>query len=128
MGAFANESNIELQKIAPQRPSSNPAETFMWPLGQAMKIAHMNKNSEKETLNQLLNNYGDTPHTATGLPPAAMLFRDGKWTVFPRKIVTYSDVSLARERDKRMTQERTGKINTSSIKNKTKLTSEIKHL
>ena len=88
----------------------------MWPLGQAMKIAHMNKNSEKETLNQLLNNYGDTPHTATGLPPAAMLFRDGKWTVFPRKIVTCSDVSLARERDKQMTQERTGKINTSKYK------------
>ena len=31
-----------------------------------MKIVHMNKNSEKETLNQLLNNYRDTPHPATG--------------------------------------------------------------
>ena len=27
MGAFANENNIKLQKIVPQHPSSNPAET-----------------------------------------------------------------------------------------------------
>ena len=72
-----------------------------------MKIAHMNKNSEKETLNQLLNNYIETPHPAIGLPPAAMLFRDGKRTVFPRKLVTDSDVSLARERDEQMKQEGT---------------------
>ena len=64
----------------------------MRPLGKAMKIAPMNKNSEKETLNQLLKNYRDTPHPATGLVPAAMLFRDGKRTVFPRKLVTDSDV------------------------------------
>ena len=31
-----------------------------------MKIVHMYKNSEKETLNELLNNYRDTPHPATG--------------------------------------------------------------
>ena len=84
MGAFVNEINIKLQKTAPQHPSLNPAETFMRTLGKAMKIAHMNKNLEKETLNQLLNNYRETPHPATGLRPAAMLFRDGKRTVFPR--------------------------------------------
>ena len=78
-----------------------------------MKIGYINKISEKETLNQLLNNYRDTPHPATSLPPAAMLFRDGKQTVFPRKLVTDSDVSLARERDKQMKQERTERIDTS---------------
>ena len=72
-----------------------------------MKIAHMYKNSDKETLNQLLNRYRDTPHPATGLPPVAMLFRDGKRTVSPRKLVTNGDVSLARESDKQMKQERT---------------------
>ena len=76
-----------------------------------MKIAHMNKNSEKETLNQLLNNYRDTPHPATGLPPAALLFRDGKRTLYPTKLVTDSEVLLTRERDKKMKQERTSKIN-----------------
>ena len=102
--------------IAPQHPSSNPAETFMPPLGKAMKIGYVNKNSEKDTLNQLLNNYRDTPHPATSLPPAAMLFRDVKETVFPRKLVTDSDLSLARERDKQMKQERTDKIDTSKYK------------
>ena len=98
MGAFDNKNNIKLQKIAPQHPSSNPAEAFMQPLGKAMKIAHMNENSEKETLKQLLSTYRDTPHPATGLPPAATLFRDGKRTVFPRKLVTDSDVSSARKK------------------------------
>ena len=54
----------------------------MQPLGKAVKIAHMNKNSEKENLDQLLNNYRDTPH------PAADSFRDGKQTVFTRELVT----------------------------------------
>ena len=74
VGAFANKINIKLQNIAPQHPSSNPAETFMRPLGKAMKRDYINKNSEKETLNQLLNNYRDTPHPAKSLPPAAMLW------------------------------------------------------
>ena len=39
MGVLANENNGKLQKIVPQHPSSNPAETFLRPLGKAMKIA-----------------------------------------------------------------------------------------
>ena len=66
MGTPAKENSIKLHKIAPQHPSSNPAKNFMWLLGKAMKIAHMNKNLEKETLDQLLNNYRDTTHPAIG--------------------------------------------------------------
>ena len=36
-----------------------------------MKIAHMNKISGKETLDQLLKKYMGSPHRGTGLPPAA---------------------------------------------------------
>ena len=43
-----------------------------------MKIAHMNKENEKDTLELLPNNYRDTPHPATGLTPASILFRDDK--------------------------------------------------
>ena len=50
----------------------------MRPLGKAMKIAHMNKENEKDTLELLPNNYRDTPHPATGLTPASILFRDDK--------------------------------------------------
>ena len=116
MGTPAKESSIKLHKIAPQHPSSNPAKNFMWLLGKAMKIAHMNKNLEKETLNQLLNNYRDTTHPAIGLALAAMSFRDGKQTVFCRKLVTDKDVTLARERDKQMKPERTDKISTTKYK------------
>ena len=49
-----------------------------------------------------------------------MLFRDGKRLVFSRKLVTNSDVSLAREGDKQMRQERTDKINTSKYKKRDK--------
>ena len=56
----------------------------MWPLGKTKKIGHSNKYSEKKTLDQLLNNYRNNPHSATGLSPAATLFRDGKRTVFFR--------------------------------------------
>ena len=48
--------NIELQKIAPLHPSSNSVETFMRPLGKAMKIVHMNKENKKYTLELVLNN------------------------------------------------------------------------
>ena len=78
MTEFAAQNNIELQKIPPLHPSSNPIETFMRPLGKAIKIAHMNKENEKDTLELLLNNYRHTPHPATGLTPASMLFRDDK--------------------------------------------------
>ena len=81
MAEFAVQNNIELQKIAPLHPSSNPVETFMGPLGKAMKIVHMNKENEKYTLEVLLNNYRDIPHPATGLTPASMLFRDDKRSI-----------------------------------------------
>ena len=78
MTEFAAQNNIELQKIPLLHPSSNPVETFMRPLGKAMKIAHMNKENKKDTLELLLNNYRDTPHPATRLTPASMLLRDDK--------------------------------------------------
>ena len=49
MAEFAVQNNIEQQRIAPLHPSSNPVETFMRPLGKAMKVAHMNKENEKYT-------------------------------------------------------------------------------
>ena len=55
-------------------PSSNSAETFMMPLGKAMKVDKFDRISEKYALQNLLNNYRDTPHPATGVPPASMLF------------------------------------------------------
>ena len=72
MTHFAEKRNINIQKIPPLHPSAKPAETFMKPLGKAMKIANHNRESEKEAIRCLLENYRDTPHPATGIPPSAM--------------------------------------------------------
>ena len=76
MENFANQRDINLEKIPPLHPSANPVETFMRPIGKTMKIAHHKGQNEKVALQHLLQNYRDTPHPSTGVPPAAMLFRD----------------------------------------------------
>lgn len=116
MTEFANENQIHLRKIPPLHPSSNPAETFMKPLGKTMKIAHATKTSEKNALEQLLDNYRDTPHPATGLSPSSMLFRDNKKTIFPREAVTEKDIEIAKNRDKQQKKERTEKLNSSKYR------------
>ena len=87
MEKFAKERNITLEKIPPRHPSANPVETFMKPLGKAMKIAHYNGQDEQSTLKSLLENYRDMPHPATGVPPGAMMYRDNISCAFPRKAV-----------------------------------------
>ena len=116
MAEFAVQNNIELQKIAPLHPSPNPVETFMIPLGKAMKIAHMNKENEKYTLEVLLNNYRDLPHPATGLTPGSMLFRDDKPSIYPRKSVRTKGIIKAKGKDQKMKLQRTDEINESKYK------------
>lgn len=113
---FANENDIELQKISPLRPSSNPAKTFMRPLGKAMKIAHMNKHLEKDTVEQLLVNYRETHCPATRMAPSAMLFRDDKQTSFPRQPVRKVDTEMARDHDEQRKTDRTEQINASKYR------------
>jgi len=84
MSDFADSRGIELLKIPPLHPSANPVETFMKPLGKTMKTARQANLPEQMALQKLLDNYRDTPHPATGIAPAAMLFRDGQRTIFPR--------------------------------------------
>ena len=68
-------------------------------LGKAMKIAHHSRRGEKATLQTLLHNYRDTPHPSTGIPPAAMMFRETMSSVFPRRAVHDDDVEAARHYD-----------------------------
>ena len=75
---FTQNKNIEMKKIPPLHPSSNPVETLTAQLGKTMKIAHLHYQAEKKTLESFLQNYRDTPHPATGVFPAAMMFRDDK--------------------------------------------------
>ena len=119
MEQFTKKRNINVQKIPPCHPSSNTVETFMKPLGKAMKIANHNKTSEKEALSMLLSNYRDTPHPSTGIEPAAsmlqhpssMIFRDAHQSVFPRQPVSENGTKSAREHDEQIKQARGSKIN-----------------
>ena len=64
-----------------------------------MKIGNANHKIENETLNSFLVNYRDTPHIATGIFPAAMLFRDGYKSKLPRSKATAEAVRSARNKD-----------------------------
>ncbi|CAB3984514.1 Retrovirus-related Pol poly from transposon [Paramuricea clavata] len=61
MQNFAKTKDIKLQKSPPLQPSSNPVETFMRPLGKAMKTGHHSGIPEKESLKNVLKNYRQTP-------------------------------------------------------------------
>ena len=108
---FAAQNNIEPQKVALLHASSNPVETSMRPLGKPMKIAHMNKENEKDTLELLLNNYRDIQHPTTGLTPPSMFFRYDKHSIFPRQSVRTKDIIKPKEKDQKMKLQRTDKIN-----------------
>ena len=116
MEQFASKRNIQLKKTPPLHPSANPVETFMKPLGKAMKMAHSGNKLEHTALTQLLSNYRDTPHPATGLPPAAMLFRDPPNSAFPRVLVDDQQVKAARKRDWEAKVERQLEVNNSKYK------------
>lgn len=99
MARFAQNHNIELQMAPPRHPSSNPVETFMRPLGKAMKIGLQEGKNEKDTLAKVLKAYQQTPHPATGIAPADQIFRDGIRSEFPRKNISEQDIDKAREKD-----------------------------
>ena len=88
----------------------------MKPLGKTMKIAHYNHEDEKKALQNLLENYRDTPHPATGVPPAAMLFRDSISNTFPRKSVADDVIHAARANDATQKLEYQEKANSSKYK------------
>ena len=116
MQDFANQRSINIQKTPPLHPSANPVETFMKPLGKAMKIARRNHIPEKKAISDLLESYRDTPHPSTGIPPNAMIFRDQPQTHFPRKALSDEDVKEARKRDSAIKEDRTHKLNQSKYK------------
>ena len=116
MQEFSDRRGIDLQKIPPLHPSSNPAETFMRPPGKTMKIAHSTNTNENDSLQTLLSNYRNTPHPATGIAPAAMLFRDGPRSILPRVTATDEEVQDARKRDLHLKQQQQQKVNSGKFK------------
>ena len=81
-----------------------------------MKIAHASRTREGDAIQSLLSNYRNTPHSATGISPSSMLFRDGERTVFPRQIATEEDVQGARQRDLNQKKTHQEKVNSGKFK------------
>ena len=116
MKNFAKDKGIDMRFVPPHCPNANPAETFMKTVGKAMKSAHYNKHSEKEVLQKAVSNYIQTPHPATGLPPGAILFRDGIKDDLPRKSASQYEVDQARARDQRLKKANEDKVNASKYR------------
>ena len=74
MKQYTDSHSIKTRFASPYFPSENPAETFMKTVGKAMEIANHSKESEAEALRNALGTYRQTPHPATGIPPANMIF------------------------------------------------------
>jgi len=100
MRDFAEKHNMKLQLNPPYHPSSNPVESFMRPVGKAMKIGRQLKHSEKDTLDEVLDHYRQTPHPITKISPSAMIFRDGMATKFPRQKASLEQIQRANEADR----------------------------
>ena len=81
-----------------------------------MKIAQSKRSSEKEALSDLLMNYQDTPHPATGVTPAAMLLRDGAKRTFPRRAISAEQAEEARDHDEELKKDHQKKINASKYR------------
>jgi len=73
---------VEHEKAFPYHPQANPVESFMKPLGKAMKIAHHEKKNKAQALNEFLASYRATPHSSTGIAPGDILLRHGYGNTF----------------------------------------------
>ena len=116
MADMAKRRDVALETIPPTHPNGNPVETFMKPLGKAMKIGNFNKVPEEETLNAAIKTYRQTPHPSTGMPPGNMLFRDGVRDGLPRKVALEEDVIEAREKDVLTKEKSEERINASKYR------------
>ena len=120
MKEFANSRDIQLETSAPYHPSSNPAETFMKTLGKATKIGFRNKEREADTIQSALKTYRQTPHPATNIPPASMLFRDGVRSGFPRAAFSEEEIKESQARDHKLKQQNQQKTNNSKYRKEVK--------
>ena len=116
MKQYTDSHSIKTRFATPYFPSQNPAETFMKTVGKAMKIANHSKESEAEALRDALRTYQQTPHPATDIPPANMLFQDGINTHFPRKSSSEIDVRESRKTDHESKVANQARVNSSKYR------------
>jgi transposase InsO family protein len=112
---YSQKKGIEHVLSYPYHPQGNPCETFMKPLGKALKTAFLNRENAQKAIDELLKAYRSTPHPATKLSPGNMLFRHGYHSDFPRgQAVSDEDVNEAVTRDREQKLSRKEAINSSA--------------
>ena len=116
-------SNKGIQQVLsyPYHPQGNPCETFMKPLGKALKAAYYNRDSAQQAIDEMLKSYRSTPHPATGVAPGGIIFRHGYQADFPRTICTDKEIEDAIARDKEQKRSRTNALNSSRKRSPSKL-------
>ena len=120
---FSKEMGVTHIRTFPYHPQANPAETFMKPLGKSMKIAHYNKCSKEQALDQLISSYRATPHIATGQTPGDMMFHGGYKAGFPEKnVLSENEIERAKERDQQRKSTRTEQLNSSTHRKQQEVT------
>ena len=80
---FSKLKGVEQVLSYPYHPQGNPCETFMKPLGKALKAAYFNRENAQRALDELLKAYRVTPQPATQMAPGDILFRYGYQSDFP---------------------------------------------
>ena len=101
---YSDEKGIEHVLTYPHHPQGNPVETFMKPLGKALKAAYYNRDSAQRALDDLLMAYRSTPHPATNMAPGEMLFRHGYHTEFSKRESSDIQVENSLQRDREQHQ------------------------
>ena len=110
---YSHDKGIDQVLSYPYHPQGNPCETFMKPLGKALKAAFHNRDSAQQALDDLVKAYRSTPHPATGVAPGDVLFRYGYQAGFPSKMCTEDEVAAAVEKDREQKRQRTNEMNRS---------------
>ena len=116
MNEFAESRDIQLRHTPPLHPNANPAETVMKPIRKAMKTALQSGMSEKDALQHSLTQIRQTPHVATGVPPASHLFRDGTRMLFPRKQSSEQEIAEAKACDVKFKEKKQQEVNASKCR------------
>ena len=111
---YSEDKGIEHVLTYPHHPQGNPVETFMKPLGKALKAAFYNRDSAQRAVDELLMAYRSTPHPATGMAPGEMLFRHGYRSDFPRRESTDVQAEEAMQQDVGQKRTRTEDANSST--------------